>query len=149
VIQLAHCSVAWTDYGCITRFEDATEAAAWPHPDNNHYRIVAARLGYGDDVLAYSREHELGHALVGQWIFHGPSPVLWGVAHDKLLSGRESSLEECFVQALQRFWRANERPILSGLPKLDEWKNEALAMIDAENASWAMPSLSSSALSSS
>jgi hypothetical protein len=148
VIQLTHCNVAWTDTGCITRFDDGTETEACPH-DTAHYRIVASRLGYGDDILAYCREHELAHSLVGAWIFGGPSQVLWGVAHDMMLTGRQSALEECFAQACQRFWRANERPILSGLPKLDEWKAEALAMIEAENASWAMSSRSSSALSSS
>lgn len=136
MIQLAHCTVSWTENGCLTRFEDGTETEACPH-DLPHYRIVAARLGYGDDILAYCREHELSHNLTCQWLFDTPSQVLWWVAHGKMLSGPGSAYEECMAQTFQRHWRANERPILSGLPKLDAWKAEALAMIEAENAAWA------------
>jgi hypothetical protein len=133
-IKLKYAAVSWTDYGCITRFEDGTEVECWPH-ETPHYRIVAARLGYGDDILAYSREHDAAHSMLAEWMFDKPSPILWGVAHAAELSGPESVGEEATVQAFQAFLRANQRPILSGLPDIDAWKAQALAMIDAENAS--------------
>ena len=132
MIELRFCRVEFTAEGADTHFPDGTVCGAQAH-DTHHYAIIAARCGYGDDTLAYCREHELAHSLVAQWRYDAPSAVLWGVAHDAQLTGRMSAAEETLAQTMQRFWRANERPILSGLPQLDAWKAEALAMIAAEN----------------
>jgi hypothetical protein len=59
--------------------------------------------------------------------------VLWGVAHDAMLTGRQAAYEEFFAQGFQRFLRSNERPIPSGLPKIDAWKAEALHLLSSAN----------------
>lgn len=119
--------MGWTEQGALTVFPSADglyrlhgDAAysteAYPHPDDHHYHVIAHRCGYGDDLLAYCREHELAHALVAQCIGASrPSTVLW---HQARMLGPApvglSIFEEIAAQALQRWVRANERPILAG-----------------------------------
>lgn len=131
-ITLKHCMMVWTPEGCDTHFHDGAVAGSCWH-DTHHYAIIASRLGYGDDLLAYTREHEFAHNWVAEKLFDAPSAVLWGVAHNAMPTGRQSAYEECFAQTFQRFLRANERPILSGLPKLDAWKAEALDLLSYAN----------------
>ncbi len=131
ILHLKHCLVEITDYGCITKFFDGTETAAWPH-DSDDYRTIADRLGYGSDTLAYCREHEILHSLTQEWLHDRPSPVLWGVAHNKMLTARQSIEEEVFTQTMQRFIRADERPIVS-CSTLDRWKAEALRLLNRVN----------------
>jgi hypothetical protein len=131
-ITLKHCTIVWTTEGCDTRFHDGTEVGACSH-DVPHYYVIAHRLGYGDDLLAYTREHEFCHSFVAEKLFDQPSAVLWGVAHSAMLTGRQAAYEEFFAQGFQRFLRSNERPILSGLPKLDAWKAEALDLLSYAN----------------
>ena len=134
MITLRHATVEWTDYGCFTRFHSGPEVGAFPHPGDTQYHIIADRCGYGFDLLAYAREHDLLHSLVSEWLFDKPSPVLMGVATGNELTGPESAYEECFVQAMQCYLRKNERPILSGLDRLTEWRDQALYLIAAEAA---------------
>lgn len=148
MIALRHCTVAWTPEGADTTFQDGAVAGSHWH-DTAHYHVIAHRLGYADDLLAYTREHEFCHSFVSEKLFDGPSPVLWGVAHDAMLTGRQSVLEEVFAQTFQRFLRANERPIVSGLPRLDAWKDEALVLIAAENDAWISTSAPPTMLASS
>jgi hypothetical protein len=49
------------------------------------------------------------------------------------LTGRQAAYEEFFAQGFQRFLRSNERPIPSGLPKIDAWKAEALHLLSSAN----------------
>lgn len=128
MIRLRHCVVEWIAPGARTTFADGASVEGHHHPDDPHYRVISHRCGYGDDTLAYAREHELLHSL-GQELLHGrPSPVLWELAH-----GREpgpSADEEIFTQALQRWLRASERPIIAGVP-WDGWRARAMALLAA------------------
>jgi hypothetical protein len=80
-----------------------------------HYHVIAHRCGYGDDLLAYAREHELFHLLVEEWLFDRPSRILWGLAHGRPLGAHDAAYEEMMAQAAQRFVRAAERPIIGGV----------------------------------
>jgi hypothetical protein len=99
-------------WGCIVKFDHGKPVPAQHHPDDFHYRIIAARCGYQDDTLAYAREHEVAHLVAEEVLFGRPSRVLWGLAHDEPLDPAEAAYEEAMAQMLQRFARANERPII-------------------------------------
>jgi hypothetical protein len=114
MIRLKYAKVLFTDWGCKTVFLDGTEADAIPH-DTHHYHVVSHRLGYGDDVLAYCQEHELAHSFIEEKLHNRPSRVLWGVAHGSMLSGPAATYEELVAQQFQRWVRASERPISSGV----------------------------------
>lgn len=129
-VRLRFCTVEYTPGGCRTVFHDGSETEACAH-DTHHYHVASHRAGYGDDILAYAREHEVLHSLTQDWLHDRPSPVLWGVAHGAMLTGRQSAEEEAFVASFARFLRANERPLLSGLRELDLWKAEGLDVIAA------------------
>ena len=70
--------------------------------------------------------------MVEQELHDRPSRVIWALAHGTVLSGPESSYEELAAQALQRFLRAGERPIISGID-WDGIKEKALDLLNAEN----------------
>jgi hypothetical protein len=124
-ITLRYCVIEPTERGCITYFEDGTSAPAHAHPEMHHSHVISHRLGYGDDVERYTLEHEACHSIVAEWFFDRPSDVLWAIAHGKMLSGHESVYEEMAAQVLQRWLRANERPIVSGV-RWDDLKAYAL-----------------------
>jgi hypothetical protein len=126
-IRLRHCEVEWTPEGCLTCFADGSRIGAYPH-DTPHYHVIAHRTGYGDDLLAYCREHELAHALTQELLHDRPSPILWALAHGEMPSGRAAAEEEAFAQMFQRWVRANERPIIGGLPR-DAWKTRFLELV--------------------
>lgn len=118
--RLDHCTVEWTAEGARVAFIDTVparlETCAYPHPDQPHYHVIAHRCGYGDDLLGYCREHELAHALVAQCFGTSrPSCVLLAQARGDDPPRGLAMLEELAAQALQRWVRANERPILAGL----------------------------------
>jgi hypothetical protein len=119
VIRLRHATLAYTDWGCWTAFQDGTGYGAHPpRPDEPgwaHYHVIAHRCGYGDDLIAYAREHELCHLLVEEFLFDRPSRILWGLAHGAPLPAHEAVYEEMAAQAMQRFVRAAERPIIGGV----------------------------------
>lgn len=115
MIELSFAAVEYTDWGCTSRFEDGTKVDAIPHPWDHCYSIIAMRCGYGFDLLAYCQEHELAHHVVGEFLLGRPSPVLWGLAHEQPLPANEAAFEEMMAQALQRFVRAAERPIIGGV----------------------------------
>jgi phytoene dehydrogenase-like protein len=114
MVQLRFCSLEWTQEGARVVFPSGKEAVAWPHPQNPHYSVISHRLGYGDDLMAYCREHELAHAVIAQELQGAPSHVLFRLAHGLELDSGAALLEEIAAQALQRWARANERPILAG-----------------------------------
>lgn len=126
-IILRHSILDFTDEGCITYFQDGTSIGAAPH-DTHHYHVVSHRLGYGDDVLAYCREHELAHLFTEERLHDRPSRVLWELAHGRLLNGADACVEEIAAQVFQRWVRAHERPIVAGLP-WDALKIDFLALL--------------------
>jgi hypothetical protein len=128
VISLKFCTLEFTDDGAVTRFPDGTEIVAHPHPGNHHYNVISHRLGYGDDILRFCQEHEFAHSFVAERLLDRPSVVLSALAHGTVLSGRNAAFEELTAQAFQRWLRANERPIISGV-KWDEMKADALELL--------------------
>lgn len=118
MLHLKHCSVEWTDYGARTVFPDGAECSTWPHPDDPDYHLIADRLGYGRDVLAFAREHDLAHILAEQWIHDRPSRVLRAVADGHPLTWPEAAYEEMAAQQLQALARLKRRPIIGGF----DWK---------------------------
>lgn len=127
-IRLKFCRIEWTGYGCRTWFDDGTHVDAAPHPEMPHYIRVAADCGYDDDTLAYAREHEFAHSLVSEWVSDEPSAVLWALAHGEVAPTRIVVYEEIAAQAVQRWIRKNERPIISGF-RADALKERALELL--------------------
>ena len=89
----------------ITRFPEhfLKPVHAIPH-DTDSYRKRAWDLGYGDDVQALSRDHEIAHSLLACWLGLDRSPVQQGLA-----LGQPSPLwrwEEGAVLGLQGFARS-------------------------------------------
>lgn len=112
LIRTRFAAIQLTDWGCVTIFPDGASCPSQHHPDDPHYRVVAHRCGYGDDTLAYAQEHDLAHLIVEEMLHARPSRVLWGLAHGAELPAHEAVYEEMAAQALQRFVRAAERPII-------------------------------------
>ncbi len=86
---------------------DGKVVEAMPH-DTAEYAATAARVGYGGDLAAMNRDHELTHHLLADALGLVESPVMRAVAfgtwqHDPcgLLQ-----LEEEAVLAVQRYARA-------------------------------------------
>lgn len=113
--QLTFCSIEWTQRGACVTFPSGRNTEAYPHPEEPHYHVIAHRCGYGDDLLAYCREHELAHCVVMEHLFAQPSFVLNAQVHGIVLESGVSALEELAAQALQRWARTNERPIIGGI----------------------------------
>jgi hypothetical protein len=131
MFQLKFCRVEWTDIGCTTRFYDGVELSSYPH-EIPHYYVIAHRLGYGDDILGYCREHDFFHSFAEQYFHDRPSLTLWAVAHGHSLGEYQATYEELVTQTCQRWVRANERPIISGVD-WDAFKREALDRLAAAN----------------
>lgn len=127
-ISLQFCDVFFTSWGAETVFPDKTRIGAYPHPEMPHYSVIAHRCGYGDDLLAYTREHEFAHAYIEERICGRPSQVLSALARGKPLTGYDAAYEEITAQAFQAFLRANQRPICSGVP-WDRLKADALELL--------------------
>ncbi len=134
-IELSHCRIEWTSTGCITVFSaDGAVIESQPH-DTHHYHVIAHRCGYGDDILAYCREHDFLHSFTEQWFYDRPSRVLWALAHGTVTPSPQ--YEELVVQTCQRWLRANERPIAAGAD-WDGFKRSAVTALRAR----VLPSLS-------
>lgn len=115
MIQLKHCQIEFLPEGrAITHFPDGTKFGAYPHV-TNHYFVIAHRLGYGDEINRYCQEHELAHAIAAEWFRDKPSHVIWHLAHGTMMDHGEMIFEEMAAHTIQRWIRANERPILAGV----------------------------------
>ena len=127
-ISLQFCDVFFTEWGAETIFPDGSRIGAYPHPDLPHYSVIAHRCGYGDDLMAYCREHEFAHSFVEERICGRPSEVLSALARCKPIYGYAATYEELAAQTFQAFLRANQRPISSGVP-WDRLKADALELL--------------------
>lgn len=132
LIKLRFCDLEFTEWGCVTRFPNGASVDAVPH-DTPHYHVVSHRLGYGDDLLAYCREHEFAHAFVAERIMSAPSYVLWQLAEERRIDMGKALYEEIAAQTFQRWLRAGERPILSGAD-WDALKRDALELLGAQGS---------------
>jgi len=115
MIRLQHCTIERTEFGCVTRFVDGSYVNSIPHPNDQHYCVIAHRCGYSDDIHKYCFEHDFAHLVVSEWLYARPSPILWGLAHANGLNGHDAALEEIGVQSFQRWMRASEQPIVGGV----------------------------------
>jgi hypothetical protein len=113
-VTLKYCTIHFYDWGCVTRFPDGSECPSIPH-NAPHYFVIAHRCGYGDDILRYCHEHDLAHALIEEAVHDRPSFVLASLAHGETPSAELCLYEELAAQTLQRWARANERPIIGGI----------------------------------
>jgi hypothetical protein len=129
MIELAHCNIKFEPWGVRVVFPDGLYADGTPHPGMPHYHVIAHRCGYGDDLVAYCREHDFAHAFVEERLHYRPSRVLRGIATGRMISGEDAAYEEAFAQMFQRWVRANERPLLAGVD-WDALKREALGLLD-------------------
>jgi hypothetical protein len=127
MMQIGTARVDYYPQGAFTTYEDGASFAAQPH-DSHHYHVIAHRCGYGDDILAYAREHEVCHHIVAEWIGGHTSKVLWPLAHDREPDCYEAVQEEALAMTFQRWLRANERPII-GAVDWDDLKSRALALL--------------------
>lgn len=118
----------WCD-GWITwlRFGDGGVCEAHPHQEP-HYFVIAHRLGYGDDIISYCYEHEFCHEFFNEFLYDRKSPLLVSLAQGSPLAGPVAVQEELSVMAVQRWLRANERPIVAGID-WDMFKTEALRLL--------------------
>lgn len=129
MLQLRHCSIEWTDKGARVSFLGGHETEAWPHPEDHHYHVISHRLGYGDDLMAYCREHELAHAFIAEELMDAPSYVLRMLARGAAPDQKIAVVEEMLVATLLRWVRANERPIVGGCD-WDKLKARFLGAVD-------------------
>lgn len=147
VTRLDYAEVVLTPDGCYSRFADGSTWGSQPH-DTPHYLEIATRCGYlgletvttwpldpTDEQcaaarLAYCREHEVCHHVVGAVFYKGPSPVLYALAHGGDVTPEQAALEEAMVMTLQRWFRAGERPIIGGVD-WDALKLRLALLLDA------------------
>lgn len=128
MMQIGSACVTYYSEGAFTSYLDGTSYAAQPH-HSHHYHVIAHRLGYSDNVLAYAREHEVCHHIVSEWIGGHTSKVLWPLAHGREPDAYEAMQEEALAMTFQRWLRANERPIIGGV----DWtalRDRAISLID-------------------
>ena len=96
-----------------TVFPDGTRVPAIPQ-DTDEYRATAQRLGYGTDIWALCREHEIAHTLVARALGLEYSPTLWAVAHGRTVRTElpgEMAAEEDLVLAYQIWCKVRGRTI--------------------------------------
>lgn len=95
-----HCGLEFTQ----TVFHDGTRVTASPERIDE-YRAKAARYGYGNELGALSREHEILHTFLAEALGYGSSPTLWAVAHDQTNVAPiwEQEEEETWVLAFQNY----------------------------------------------
>lgn len=127
-IHVGGAVVTLTHDGCVSTYPDGSSFEAQPH-DTPHYHVIAHRLGYGDDLLRYCREHEVTHHLVGETFYGGRSPVISQLAAGYDPIPVSAAIEEAMVMTVQRWLRANERPIIGGVD-WDAVRYRGLALLD-------------------
>jgi hypothetical protein len=92
-------------WGTVVRLPSGASVPGMPQ-DTEEYRARARAMGYGDDTLAMSRDHEAAHAALAHLIGLPCSPVLSTVAGVPVGDIVRHQLEEDAVLALQRWARA-------------------------------------------
>lgn len=94
--------------GTRTRFPDGQEVMAWTETGEKFDEQLAnARaLGYGDDVDAMNRDHDLCHNLLAQALGDDYCPVLYGVATKKYVDAPLYKQRESIVFLMQKLMRA-------------------------------------------
>lgn len=128
VIKLKFCTVEFLRDSVRTTFHDHTHTDARP-VDNESTREAAVRFGYDGDILRYTQEHDFSLAFISQYLVNGTSDTLWCYAHNREPNRDGRLYEELFAQYIQRWARADERPLISGID-WDEMKRQYLLYVD-------------------
>lgn len=137
VYRFRHCEVrthldrAYT----VTLFPDGTQVPAAPNGDPEQAQ-TAQRLGYGEDVSAMCREHELLHTWLAERFDLPHSPTLWAVAHEQgegCIPIPAQHQEEALVLVFQAY--LNGRPAEAALDCLIE-RGHDLAQLKREAEAW-------------
>lgn len=120
VIPFQHCQVyVYGDDYLETVFEDGCLCPALFQYDDGS-KALAAQLGYGDNVRAMHRHHDLAHTFLAEAQGHPYSHVLRRVANGPDVPPEERAAEEGLVLAFQRYLNTGESdPILQKLPNVD------------------------------
>ena len=105
-----HCWVNASDDWTETAYHDGTRVPAMPEHDDR-YRSLAAEMGYGADVAALSREHEILHTWLAEALGYGSSPTLWAVAH-----GQQGAVAQIWEQEEEEEWVLAFQTYLNGGP---------------------------------
>jgi hypothetical protein len=93
------------DSWVVTRLPNGREVHA--HPDGESLRM-AKELGYGEDVAALTRDHDLLHSIICDTLGLPYSPALMKQAGEKGIDPLLVGLEEAAILAVQKFKRAWE-----------------------------------------
>jgi hypothetical protein len=96
--------------------------------DDAYYRL-AKRLGYGQDIYWYCKEHDFLHSFLMEEAYERPSRVLLPLAHGR--QPRRTAGEEATVQLFQAFMRA-DWDMTATDPDVDWWaiREKAYAVLD-------------------
>ena len=138
--------IAYGFRGCYVRYYPATQFTETIFPDGasvpaaptdtDYYRDMASRLGYGSDLAACSREHEILHTFLAEEQGLPHSDVMWAIAH-----GSEESVplwqrecEERVVMEFQRYLNGAEPDSLDMPEYLLALRDNALRMLRPECA---------------
>jgi hypothetical protein len=87
--------------GCVTELPGLPPLVATTRDDQAE---IAASLGYGADVAAMNREHDLTHAMVADWLGFPASWSLTAAAGGDVPAGLAEA-EEAAAMAVQRLMR--------------------------------------------
>lgn len=106
--RIGQAEVEVIEKGTITRFPDGNEVVAWTETGEKYEEQLAnARaLGYGDDVDAMNRDHDLCHNLLAQALGDDYCPVLYGVATQNYVGKELYKERESIVFLMQKLMRA-------------------------------------------
>jgi len=134
--EFRHCWVHVSPGYTETVYHDGSRVCAAPEL-NETYFAKAERYGYGRDVAALSREHEILHTFLAEKLGYGSSPTLWAVAHNHeggVAPVWEMEEEETMVLAFQVY--LNGGPAGEGVRRLtdagldlESLRVEALALL--------------------
>lgn len=121
-----------------TIFPDGASYGALPH-HGFHYCALAKETGYGDDIWAYCRDHELLHNLLPEAVNGTPSHVLWHLAHGTKPDPWKVWQEEALVIGFQRFLTGRDETMPATAPGVDRYLIRAKALellgsVQMENA---------------
>jgi hypothetical protein len=104
-----------------TIFPDGSRVPAYPN-GSPEQRETARRAGYGDDVAAMCREHEILHTWLAEKFNFPHSPTLWAVAHaqaEGCAAVWAQYEEEALVMAFQEY--LNGGAATPPLKSLSDW----------------------------
>src|SRR5215211_2094253 len=104
-----------------TIFPDGARVPAYPN-GTDEQRVTTRRTGYGDDIAAMCREHEILHTWLAEKFGFPHSPTLWAVAHGQAEGCAPiwaQHGEEALVMAFQEY--LNGLPATEPLKSLTNW----------------------------